>query len=488
MNKLRLLALAAVGVAALAAPSILYAAGSFSTLPIVGAPATCVSVIGQGPAQGGATGTGAGSVGTNGTICGSTMPAGPQTLTGSELIPADTGLAGGAAPQTVTIPSSFLGAGPGAGLAMVNRIIGGDFNTNLWQRGTTPLSAASPTTTTMGADRWGVYNSNTSSQGSTVTVIKETGATDTIASQGLYASMRVQRVAAQTGTNDICVGQVFDKNAAQAFLGNNMVLSYWALAGGNYSPTSSNLKVTVAYYTAADSATAGTNTDAWMKATVTGYQAAVGGVSPGTTGTVSSGVATVPISTTWTRYSVYAPIPTVNASATAVTGVGVSFCMTPVGTASTNDWFELEGVQAQATSSVASVNLPNGVTSPTAFERRPAALEQTMQLYYSYILAETAGTTPPLTPVPVLCSASGAALITIPFPVAMREVPAYTLTAAGGWKIQTAVAQTAIGTTTSVGATTASSELTSGAACTSTLPYQLVSTGTTGVITYSAEP
>ncbi len=339
----------------------------------------------------------------------------------------------------------------------------------------------------MGPDRWGVYNSNASSQGSTVTVIKETGASDTLPAQGLYASARVQRVASQTGTNDICIGQVLDKQAAAPFIGNNLVFSYWALAGGNYSATASNLKVTVAYYTAGDSATPGTNTDAFMKGTITGYQAAVTGGSPGVVGSVASGVATVPISATWTRYSVFATIPTQNSAGTAVTGVGVTLCETPVGTASTNDWFELEGAQAQAMPSAATVNLANGLIAPTGFERRPAAIEQVLEQYYTYALNENAGTTPPLTGVPALCSASGAALITVPFPVSMREAPTLTLTA-GGWKIQTAVAQTAIGTTTLVGASTGFGELTSAAACTSTLPYQLVSTSTTGSIVFSAEP
>lgn len=473
--KHRIAALA--GVCLLAIPLAAYAAGSFSTLPIVGGSSFCASTVTGTGGLGGITGQGQGATGS---ICAQTVPGGPTGLSGEEIIPADTQLANGAPPQTAGIPSGLLGY-------HVNRLIGGDFATNAWQRGTTPLSAASPTTTTMSADRWGVYNSNASSQGSTVTVIKETAAADSLPSLGLNASLRMQRVAAQTGTNDICVGQTLDQEQAQALIGKNATFSFYALAGGNYSAANSNVKVTVAYYTAADSATPLTNTDAFMKGTITGYQAAIGGVSPGTTGVVASGVATIPISATWMRYGVWAPIPAANASGTAVVGAGVTICETPVGTAGTNDWMEIEAAQLQGDTGVATASLPNGIISPTGFERRAVAIEQQLEYYYSWGLKEP-GAGNLTTGVPVLCSATANALIGIALPVTMRATPTLILTA-GGWDIQTAVAKTAIGTTTLVsGSTNQQVTLTSAAACTSTLPYQLVSTSTTGLIMLSAEP
>jgi hypothetical protein len=104
---------AAVGCAALAiASTALYAAGNYSTYPIVGSASFCVSTIGVN-GQAGNTGQGGGAAGTNGAYCAQTVPAGPTTLTGSELIPMDTGLANGAPPQTVTIPSTLLANGFG---------------------------------------------------------------------------------------------------------------------------------------------------------------------------------------------------------------------------------------------------------------------------------------------------------------------------------------------------------------------------------------
>lgn len=81
-------------VALLGVSTVAIAAGMFTNLPIVGGAAYCAQYAGDG------------------VTCSVNVPAGPTALTGSELIPADTGLAGGASPQTVLIDVSSLGAGP----------------------------------------------------------------------------------------------------------------------------------------------------------------------------------------------------------------------------------------------------------------------------------------------------------------------------------------------------------------------------------------
>lgn len=488
MARSRLRSLGIGLLAAAIASGAAYSAGYFPGFPIVGGASYCSSVSGTGtgtgsstfPAQPGA-GFGQGSAGQGGqfgSVCNVTVPAGPA-YTGEELVAADTGLPSGQQPQTVLIPTSLIGSIN----AKSNRIVGGDFATNLWQRGTTPVSAASPSTTVVGADRWAVYSS-----GNAVTVAKQTAAADSLPNLGLYASMRVSRPSG-TNTSAICTGQVLDKVAAQALIGNNGVLSFYALAGAGLSAVASNVvNVTVAYYTAADSATPLTNTDAFMKGTITGYTAVTAGVTaqPATTATVASGAAAVPITTTWTRYGVYASIPVANAAGTAVTGVGVTFCYTPAsGTGGSTEWFELEGIQLQATNSTASAMLPNGVISATGFERRSAQLEADLQQYYTWVLQETNGA---VYPGGVLCTATGAAWIALQPSVGLRETPTVVVTA-GGFSIRTAAAVTGIGTTTLIAGSTAQTlSLTSGAACTSTLPYQLVGTNTTGSLVFSAEP
>lgn len=451
----------ALGLAALVAVvGIAFGAGQFPGYPIVGGASYC----------------GGFSTGPTGQVCTVTVPAGPPSITGSELIPADTGLANGQQPQTVTIPLPLLGGFNNR----VNRLIGGDFATNLWQRGTTPVSAATPSTTVIGADRWAVYSS-----ANTVTVIKETATADTIPTANLYASMRVSRPSG-TNTSAVCVGQVLDKQASSELVGNNNVFSFYALAGAGLNAVSSNnITVTLAYYTAADSATPLTNTDLFMKGTIAGYAAVTAGGSSGTTATIAAGVATVNISTTWTRYSVYAPVPDATAAGTAIVGVGATICYTPAsGTGGSTEWFEIAGAQLQAQSPTATASMPAGITTPTGFEARSPAIETILQQYYSWVLTETNGAVYGQ----VLCTATANAWISLQSPVAMRETPTVVVTA-GGFSIRTAAAVTAVGTTTLLAGSTAQYQsLTSGAACTSTLPYAFVGTNTTGSLVFSAEP
>lgn len=465
---MKLRTLSAAGLALAVTAAVAWGAGNWSTLPILGGAAFC-----------GGTTTGVG-----GQICSTNIPAGPPGLTGTETVPADMNYTGGAMPQTANIPVTLLGSVN----AKQNRLIGGDFATNLWQRGTTPVSAATPTTSVIGADRWAVYSS-----GNTVTVTKQTGAADTLPTIGLYASMRVNR---PSGTNvtEICTGQILDKDAASQLIGNNAVFSFYALAGAGFGAavTSSNVNVTIAYWTAADSATPLTNTDAFMKGTITGYTAAVGGVSPNTTGTVTSAVAAIPISTTWTRYSAWGLIPSTNTAGTAVTGVGVKVCYTPAAatTGGSTEWFEIEGTQLQGMPSAVSATQASGVISPTGFQRRDSASESLMQYRYTWGPGqETIGAFY----VNGLCVATGN--ITFPFrppvPMYIEPTTATSVLTAGTYSIQTAATVVGIGTMT---ITAAASEnriiaLNSNAACTTTLPYIFAGgAGATGLVLFVSEP
>jgi hypothetical protein len=92
--KLRRMALAAATIAALGSTAA-WAAGLWSTLPIIGGASFCAGQV----------------TGATGQICGLTVPAGPASLTGAEHFPADTGLAGGGSPQTAVVTTCQLGAG-----------------------------------------------------------------------------------------------------------------------------------------------------------------------------------------------------------------------------------------------------------------------------------------------------------------------------------------------------------------------------------------
>lgn len=97
----RKIKMALAGLALIATPSLLYAAGMFNTYPIVGGAATCANF---------ATNPTTGAVLT--TCNGPAIPAGPTIVTGNELVPADTGLTQGLNPATVRVPMASLNALP----------------------------------------------------------------------------------------------------------------------------------------------------------------------------------------------------------------------------------------------------------------------------------------------------------------------------------------------------------------------------------------
>ncbi len=152
-----------IGCAALVSTvGIAVSAGLFWGYPIVGQGTYCISYQNPTVVNGVVTSQG---------TCTSTAPAGPSAMTGNELLIADTQLPGGQTPQTVYLPSALLAAsGQGSDR---NALIGGDFVTNLWQRGTTPISSTTATTATYSADRWAAYSS-----GNTLTVTRDVTAAD----------------------------------------------------------------------------------------------------------------------------------------------------------------------------------------------------------------------------------------------------------------------------------------------------------------------
>ena len=93
-----------------------YAAGNYSTYPIVGAPSFCISTVsgaGGFNAQGNSNGvnpTGQGQA-TSGSLCAQTVPAGPPAFTGNEQLPMDTAVGSGTNPQTVTANINQFGQG-----------------------------------------------------------------------------------------------------------------------------------------------------------------------------------------------------------------------------------------------------------------------------------------------------------------------------------------------------------------------------------------
>src|SRR5580698_1829559 len=102
-SKLKTLGLAAVVASSVLVP-VAFASGVFQGYPIVGSAAFCNSTNSQSTSP-----TVPGTLPSN-SNCTNTDPAGPSNVVSTAVIPADTGLAQGAAPQTVRIPAVMTGA------------------------------------------------------------------------------------------------------------------------------------------------------------------------------------------------------------------------------------------------------------------------------------------------------------------------------------------------------------------------------------------
>jgi len=383
------------------------------------------------------------------------------SLNGTEQVPLDTEYPNGISPQTAWATSAQLAAysrSVAGSNSVLNGLIGGDFGENLWQRGTT-----GPSTTTVllyGPDRWwGISGTSTA-----FTIIKETAAADVT---GTYsASARVQRTASQTGILPICVGQALTTANSYRFLGQKSEFVFWAKSGANFSPASATLSATIGYSVggAADQTAANFQLAAWTaQANVT---------------------SAIPITTTWTRYSVVASVPV------GITQIGVQLCYTPVGTAGANDWFEFTGAQLDVNPSAVALtgaaNTTGQAGNAAAFQHRDAATEANLQYAYFWRLAEPASGAA----IDGMCQAVGAStnICNVNMPVVMRATtPTIAITTAGTFKANIAGTPTTVASPVASTCSSKACAVTAGNTNTAGQAELLTGGGGTGAWDVSAE-
>ncbi len=368
-----------------------------------------------------------------------------------------------------------------------NALIGGDFSTNLFQRGASVSLTSSTYYVKYGADRWFTWGGTSTP----ATMTQQTGAADL--PPGTTASYRINK-GSLTGVLQICTSQIVESANAVRFQGQTAEFTFDALAGSTFSAASSNLQVYVSY---------GTGTDEGSTYMAYGLNAHGGAGTTAWAGQTNFGPFLVPITTTWSRYGVAVPIPL------TATELGVSICYTPVGTGTSTDWFEfgkaqlvinpaLTGLAGTAGAAVNATGVAgSSAAAPVkAFNRRPVALEQLLQQRYFYQLTETAAIVPIAT-----CAVSTTSLgnCFIAFPTTMRTTPtAGSYTAGWGMTVgaQTSVvACTANATVTSVTSTALSPQM-APVTCTSSAGFGAAGTvawlyggqgSHTGVMSFSAE-
>lgn len=263
-----------------------------------------------------------------------------------------------------------------------NSLINGGFE--VWQRGAGGGAsiAVAASTTAYTADRWYI----TTAANEVCHVSQQAGLTN-----GSRFCGRFQRDSGQTGTGAIVAGQPYATEMLVPLRGSKVTISGWLASGANWSPTSGNL--TISLYQG------------------TGGEAKRGGGFTSETTVVTTTVAlTAGSSATFFSATSAAVLPT-----TAVQAE-LQITWTPVGTASTNDWFSIDDVKVE----------PN--VGPTPFDRPKFVdeMQQCQRFYQKTFIYATA-------PVQALGDSSGAPVIFFPtgasgttrydwrFPVEMRS-------------------------------------------------------------------
>ena len=215
--------------------------------------------------------------------------------------------------RDVSAVQNNLGVAIPPAAAGKNAVINGGFD--IAQRGTSVSLAANTQAYTL--DRW--QTATGTSQACTVSR-QSTG--DTTNLPNIQYCMRYQRNSGQTGTAGQSTYQSMETINSIPFSGKTVTISCYARKGADYSASSSILQFNLVN---------GTSTDQSIYSGLTGQN------------TVSSNNMT--LTTTWQRFTYTATVPT-NSTQLAI-GFGFQF----QGTASTNDYFEVTGVQLELGSS-----------------------------------------------------------------------------------------------------------------------------------------
>lgn len=363
-----------------------HADGQFPGYPIVGGGSYCNAF---------ATGVG-------GQICTSTVPAGPPTITGIEMVPSDTSLPSGQNPQTVLIPTALLTNMSGAPR---NYLDNGSMNVQ--QRGTGTITCGTTTipSTAYGPDRFGCNANITSGVGRMALVT-----TAALLPAGFTNVNTIWRLSGAL-TQPICMMQEVPTLESTALAGKVVTLSFYAAALAGLAADNGNI-ITASIFT-------GTGSDQGF-----GTFTASPAVTPAWTGIAAPVNQTaITITTTPTRYSVTGTL------AATTTEVAVAICFTPTAAgAGATDGFAVTGVQLEV------------APSPTAYEFHFYGYDLQRAQRYFYRLSETAAVTA-FAPCSAVDTTHTNCLLQ--FPVSMRAAPTMTYTA--GFATPTSTTQATLG-------------------------------------------
>jgi hypothetical protein len=362
------------------------------------------------------------------------------------------------------------------GVDLKNMLMGGDFATNPWARGTSFTGITNTPVYT--ADRFFAVGA----AGSSISVSRQAVAAGALSSLGnrFTQALRFGRAASNADLNEIYLGQVLESAHSAPYQGRRVAFSFWARAGANFSALGNLLNVRVVTGTGTDQSAANAVAGTW-----TGYsnrQLAVpsngvrnigGGAAGNPSGTEAAVILTnannVQLTTSYVRYYLTALIPA------DANQIGVLLSYVPVGTAGANDFFEVLGLQLEPVAAT----LP----FPSPFEFRKAAVEDLLCRRYCQSFPEPAAA---VAVAPGLATGAAAQKIAIPLYPPMRAAPTMTIPTAGTFRINVAGTPTAV-TLAAATSTRNCGNLTGGATNTAGQAVLLEGNGGAGLIVASAE-
>ena len=193
-----------------------------------------------------------------------------------------------------------------------NFIINGGMD--IWQRGTSFSNTSTGGALQYTTDRWGAYR-GAGVSGTAVTQLTGTN----VGLTGFNYAARVQRISGNTSTNQIIFTQSLESNNTYPLAGQTVTLSFYARCGANFSATASGFSVQLGL------SAGGIDSNLYNGYASANYPTAFSGT----------------LTTIWQRYSTTFTIPA------NTTQFGMQIFYVPTGTAGTNDYFDITGVQLE---------------------------------------------------------------------------------------------------------------------------------------------
>lgn len=219
-----------------------------------------------------------------------------------------------------------------------NVLINQDFAVDQRNEGT---ALAFTTSVAFGPDRWAVV----ADAATTATVQRKVDASPTLGDVDSLTYLRVQRTAASSSTAALKIAQMVEYNAMRGLVGRDVVLSFYARKGANFSPlVADTITHKISFGTGTDQGAAFCFAGAW-------------------TGQVTLPGSAV-LTTSWQRFQT-----TRTVSPADTKELAIEFNFNPTGTAGAADYFDITGIKLELGTAATPLNVVSYADTLRACQR-----------------------------------------------------------------------------------------------------------------------